>query len=257
MRMRREPPIQIKTPAQLRADARGRPGGRRGAGRGRVAAAARDQHRRAGRDRRAARSPAPARRRRSFKGYHGYPATICISVNDEIVHGIPAADRLLAAGDVVSIDCGAIVARLARRRGPHDRRRPGSPGRRRRADRGLRGGHVAGPGRGPGRRTADRHLARGRDQRAGRRAVRHRGASTPGTASAPRCTWTRPCPTRPARPRPAAGRGHGAGHRADADVLAGPTPGCWTTAGRWSRRTAASPRTSSTPSRSPRTGRGC
>ncbi len=44
----------------------------------------------------------------SFKGYHGFPATICTSVNDEIVHGIPG-DRRLVEGDVVSIDCGAIV----------------------------------------------------------------------------------------------------------------------------------------------------
>jgi methionyl aminopeptidase len=47
--------------------------------------------------------------RSSFKGYHGYPATICTSVNDEIVHGIPRRDVLLAAGDVLSIDAGAIV----------------------------------------------------------------------------------------------------------------------------------------------------
>jgi methionyl aminopeptidase len=45
----------------------------------------------------------------SFQGYHGFPATICASVNEEIVHGIPRADRKLRAGDVVSIDCGAIV----------------------------------------------------------------------------------------------------------------------------------------------------
>jgi methionyl aminopeptidase len=45
----------------------------------------------------------------SFKGYHGFPATICASVNDEIVHGIPSADRKLRTGDVVSIDCGAIA----------------------------------------------------------------------------------------------------------------------------------------------------
>src|SRR5690606_26877281 len=44
----------------------------------------------------------------SFLGYHGYPATLCISVNDEIVHGIPG-DRVLEPGDVVSVDCGAIV----------------------------------------------------------------------------------------------------------------------------------------------------
>ncbi|GLZ04115.1 methionine aminopeptidase [Actinomadura sp. NBRC 104412] len=46
----------------------------------------------------------------SFKGYHGFPATICTSVNEEIVHGIPSADRELRDGDVLSIDCGAIVA---------------------------------------------------------------------------------------------------------------------------------------------------
>jgi methionyl aminopeptidase len=46
----------------------------------------------------------------SFLGYHGFPASICSSVNDRVVHGIPAADELLAAGDLVSIDCGAILA---------------------------------------------------------------------------------------------------------------------------------------------------
>jgi methionyl aminopeptidase len=45
----------------------------------------------------------------SFKGYHGYPATICTSVNDQIVHGIPSPDTRLAAGDLISIDCGAIL----------------------------------------------------------------------------------------------------------------------------------------------------
>ena len=45
----------------------------------------------------------------SFKGYRGFPATLCTSVNDEIVHGIPSAKKVLREGDVVSIDCGAIV----------------------------------------------------------------------------------------------------------------------------------------------------
>jgi methionyl aminopeptidase len=44
----------------------------------------------------------------SFLGYHGYPASICASVNDEVVHGIPG-DRVLLDGDQISIDCGAIV----------------------------------------------------------------------------------------------------------------------------------------------------
>ncbi|BBX48214.1 type I methionyl aminopeptidase [Mycobacterium cookii] len=45
----------------------------------------------------------------SFLGYHGYPASICSSVNDRVVHGIPSADEILAAGDLVSVDCGAIL----------------------------------------------------------------------------------------------------------------------------------------------------
>ena len=45
----------------------------------------------------------------SFLGYHGYPATICTSVNNEIVHGIPSPARYLNEGDIISIDCGAIV----------------------------------------------------------------------------------------------------------------------------------------------------
>ena len=45
----------------------------------------------------------------SFKGYHGYPAVICTSVNEEIVHGIPSRERVLRDGDIISIDCGAIV----------------------------------------------------------------------------------------------------------------------------------------------------
>jgi len=43
----------------------------------------------------------------SFKGYRGYPANLCVSVNDEIVHGIPG-ERILAEGDIVSLDLGAI-----------------------------------------------------------------------------------------------------------------------------------------------------
>jgi methionyl aminopeptidase len=46
----------------------------------------------------------------SFLGYHGYPTTICTSVNEEIVHGIPTQARRLNEGDIISIDCGAIVS---------------------------------------------------------------------------------------------------------------------------------------------------
>jgi methionyl aminopeptidase len=43
----------------------------------------------------------------AFKGYHGYPATICASINDEVIHGIPSGRRLLNDGDIISIDVGA------------------------------------------------------------------------------------------------------------------------------------------------------
>ena len=43
----------------------------------------------------------------AFKGYHGYPATICASLNEEVIHGIPSGRRVLAEGDIVSIDVGA------------------------------------------------------------------------------------------------------------------------------------------------------
>lgn len=45
----------------------------------------------------------------AFKGYYGYPCVLCTSINDEIVHGIPSAKRVLKAGDIVSIDCGAVL----------------------------------------------------------------------------------------------------------------------------------------------------
>ncbi|MEU0531790.1 type I methionyl aminopeptidase [Amycolatopsis tolypomycina] len=45
----------------------------------------------------------------SFKGYHGFPASICASVNEQIVHGIPAKTQVLADGDIISVDCGAIL----------------------------------------------------------------------------------------------------------------------------------------------------
>lgn len=44
----------------------------------------------------------------NFKNYHGYPASICVSVNDEVVHGIPSKHRILKEGDIVSLDAGLI-----------------------------------------------------------------------------------------------------------------------------------------------------
>ncbi len=45
----------------------------------------------------------------AFKGYYDYPCVLCTSINEEIVHGIPSAKRLLKAGDIVSIDCGVVL----------------------------------------------------------------------------------------------------------------------------------------------------
>src|SRR5882757_3652529 len=45
----------------------------------------------------------------SFLGYFGYPASICTSVNEQGVHGIPSTDQVLRSGDLLSIDCGAIL----------------------------------------------------------------------------------------------------------------------------------------------------
>ena len=45
----------------------------------------------------------------AFKGYYGYPCVLCTSINDEIVHGIPSAKRVLKTGDIVSIDCGVVL----------------------------------------------------------------------------------------------------------------------------------------------------
>ncbi|PYM79808.1 MAG: type I methionyl aminopeptidase, partial [Candidatus Rokuibacteriota bacterium] len=51
-----------------------------------------------------ARGAAPA-----FKGYRGFPATVCVSINDEVVHGIPSPHRRLKEGDIVGLDLGCIV----------------------------------------------------------------------------------------------------------------------------------------------------
>jgi methionyl aminopeptidase len=45
----------------------------------------------------------------AFKGYRGFPATLCTSINAEVVHGIPSQKRKLQSGDIIGVDCGAIV----------------------------------------------------------------------------------------------------------------------------------------------------
>ncbi|SRR6266571_5456616 len=107
MRLSRIPSIEIKTPGQL---ARMREAGLVVARMlNAVAAAAEPGISTAELDAIAEREMTAAGARSSFQGYHGYPATICTSVNDQIVHGIPSRRATLAAGDVLSIDAGAIV----------------------------------------------------------------------------------------------------------------------------------------------------
>jgi len=107
MRMRREPAIQVKTPAQL--DIMREAGLVVAATLSALAEAAGPGVSTAELDAIAEEMITGAGAVPSFKGYNGYPATICTSVNEEIVHGIPSQARRLEEGDIVSIDCGAIV----------------------------------------------------------------------------------------------------------------------------------------------------
>ena len=107
MRSKREPGVQIKTQAQLAKMAEA---GRAVASALHAAAdAVAPGITTADLDAIASGQIAAAGAAPSFLGYHGYPATICACVNDEIVHGIPSSSRVLGEGDVVSIDCGASV----------------------------------------------------------------------------------------------------------------------------------------------------
>lgn len=45
----------------------------------------------------------------AFKGYRDFPASLCVSVNEEVVHGIPSANKILKEGDIVSVDCGTVL----------------------------------------------------------------------------------------------------------------------------------------------------
>ena len=55
----------------------------------------------------------------SFKGLYGFPKTLCVSIDEEIVHGIPSTKRVLAEGSIISIDCRRVPRGAARRLG-HD-----------------------------------------------------------------------------------------------------------------------------------------
>src|ERR1700735_181699 len=107
MRLRREPAIQIKTPAQIaRMYAAGQVVARTLAA---LADAVRPGVTTAELDSIAQREIRSAGAVPSFLGYFGYPASICASVNEQVVHGIPSERQRLRTGDIISIDCGAIL----------------------------------------------------------------------------------------------------------------------------------------------------
>jgi methionyl aminopeptidase len=107
MRLRREPAIQIKTPAQIaRMYEAGQVVARTLAA---LADAVRPGVTTAELDSIAEREIRSAGAVPSFLGYFGYPASICASANEQVVHGIPSDGQRLRAGDIISIDCGAIL----------------------------------------------------------------------------------------------------------------------------------------------------
>ena len=107
MRLRREPAIQIKVPAQIeRMYAAGQVVARTLAV---LADAVQPGISTADLDAIAEREIRDAGAVPSFLGYFGYPASICASVNEQVVHGIPSDGKRLRAGDIISIDCGAIL----------------------------------------------------------------------------------------------------------------------------------------------------
>ena len=156
----------------------------------------------------------------SFLGYHGFPASICASINDEVVHGIPSPRPVLADGDLITIDCGAILdgwhgdAAVTLEVGAvTEPDRALSAACRSALDAGVAAARPSG-----GSPTSPTPYRPRCEAAAARDGVATRSSpTTAGTASAARCTWTRTCRTRAGR---AAARGctrDGAGDRADAD----------------------------------------
>ena len=157
-----------------------------------------------------------ARRHPVVPGYQRLPGAICASVNDEVVHGIPRRDRVLRDGDLISIDCGAIVDGWhgdAAITVPVGEVRPGAA----RAVAGHRGSRC---GRGLAAAAAggrlDRHRRSGGGGRSQAGTATASSRATAGTASAPRCTWTPHVPNYGRGPAAGPARaGHRAGDRAD------------------------------------------
>ena len=252
MRARRELPIQIKTPAELAL--------MREAGLvvahtlDAVTAAVEPGITTAELDAIAEREIRGAGAVPSFLGYHGYPATICTSVNDQIVHGIPSDSARLAEGDLISIDCGAIVG------GWHgDAARTVAVGPvseeltrlLQACQRALWQGLAQAR---PGRKLSDISHAVETSARASGRYGIIREYVGHGIG-----TEMHMDPPVPNYGLPAAARCWPRGWRSPSSRCwswADPRPGCSTTTGRWSPRTAPGRRTSSTRWPSPRTAPG-
>ena len=188
----------------------------------------------------------------NFLGYHGFPAVICTSPNDMIVHGIPGA-YVLEEGDILSVDCGAIIegyhgdaaytmgigevsAEAERLIEVTERR--------------LWAGIEQIDGGQPAPRDRP-----GRPGRWPRRPASPWSASTSATPSGPRCTRSpRSRTTGPGTPGPNLKVGNVFAVEPMVNVGRPRDQSCSTTAGAWSPPTAACRPTSSTPSPSPRTG---
>ena len=161
------------------------------------------------------RSPAPEPPPRS-RATTATPPRICTSVNEQIVHGIPSQAAWAEGRRRDLHRLRRDRQRLARRCRAHRGRRRDQPTSCADLLAACEQALLAGPGRRPGRAAGSPtsrtpwSAARGPPGRTGS------SRSTSGTASAPRCTWTRRAELRQAGPRTAAGRGDGAGHRADA-----------------------------------------
>ena len=142
----------------------------------------------------------------NFLNYHGFPAVVCTSPNSMIVHGIPIASVILEEGDIISVDCGAIIE------GYHgDAAYTVGGGRGLGRGHPADGGHRAEPVRrhrpAARRATASTRWA-GRSRRWPRRPGSRWSGSTWATPSARPCTRSPRCPTTgPARPGPPSRRG--------------------------------------------------
>ena len=126
--------------------------------------------------------------RPAFLGYRGYPATLCISVNEEVVHGIPGPKRL-KEGDIVGLDLGCIVRRLLRRRRAHGGGRPRE--RRGRAADARRRARRCSPGSTCAARASASATSATRCRRTPRATATRWCGSSWATASAPACTRSR------------------------------------------------------------------